>query len=641
MRQLLLLSASLLIVGAAPSEAQCTDGTPKPCVRLQRLAAAPRAVPSPEVRARRFLLLPFRNVTRGAAQEWLVAGAPLMLGEALGQFGDLTVIPEERLLAARRRLALPVDVAPDATQLRRLADETDGWTAISGNVFASGGKLRISVQAMDVPTSRVIRRGETEVAADADVRDAFNRLTVSLLEGSGVRGVAPDLAALTTRSVDAYRLYVQGIEFNNRSAYRQAQSAFAEAVKLDSTFALAWARLSIVSAGADFYSLFTPGSRAYRAIEQSARLASRLPPRQAGLVRSYQSFFRGQMRRARAIAGSLATSDRDDLDAREWLANLELMASIVDTASATPRLSSSMNKAITLARDVLERDPGRRTLYQVPAMAFGTGAGLWWGALPAWRHEYGSFAATMMTTPDHFFVPVLRDTLDGMLDRDFAALPPIEQARLRRRSADAAMEWIERWRSSGPADADAHLWASRISELRGDAPRALKELKVAEQLGIESTIENVVGRRVALLVGAREYAAAAVLADSLLASGALKGAAFDRSLDRRRSYSVAALLLGRRWTSAAALGEVMAASQVLKPACATLANELRKRPQFGGPAASDIVAPGIRRAIADTVTAHAGEARSVPGLAPCVDRLSTLIATDSVAVRPRSASPTF
>jgi TolB-like protein len=182
---------------------QCPEGTPPPCSGQRQVARA--APPPPNVRARRFMLLPFRNVTRTPAHDWLIAGAPLMLGEALGQFSDLTVVPEQRLTAAMRRLSLAPDVLPDATQQRQLADETGGWTAITGNVIASGDRLRITAQAFDVATALVTTTARTEVAANADIRKAFDSLTVQLLQGAGVGGATSDLAALTTKSVDAYR----------------------------------------------------------------------------------------------------------------------------------------------------------------------------------------------------------------------------------------------------------------------------------------------------------------------------------------------------------------------------------------------------------------------------------------------------
>src|SRR5438874_7960892 len=95
----------LVALGVAPwsaVQAQCPDGRPVTTCAAGRAPATKPAPPPRTVRARRMMLLPFRNVTRGAANEWLVSGVPLMLGQALGQFTDLMVVPDQRLIAAMR-----------------------------------------------------------------------------------------------------------------------------------------------------------------------------------------------------------------------------------------------------------------------------------------------------------------------------------------------------------------------------------------------------------------------------------------------------------------------------------------------------------------------------------------------------------
>src|SRR5205809_4503949 len=165
------LAATLLIVSlCAPAamRAQCPDGSPPPCSQRATRSVA-RTPPPQKERARKLILLPFRNVTRKAEQEWLVTGAPLMLAQVLGQFRELEIVPAERLQAAMRAIGIRSDSVPDASQLHRLADETGGWTAITGNIFATANGIRVNAQAIDIPTSRVTVRAETEAPNESDV----------------------------------------------------------------------------------------------------------------------------------------------------------------------------------------------------------------------------------------------------------------------------------------------------------------------------------------------------------------------------------------------------------------------------------------------------------------------------------------
>ena len=162
----------LLILCAATLGAQCPDGTPPPC------AARPQArlalqIPSPEARARRFLVLPFRNVTKQTQQEWLVEGSTTMLADALGQWEGVTVVPDEKLYPALKRAGIAPGSVIAVTQVRRLSEETGGWTAVSGEVVATGGRVRITARAWDVITNRELVRASSEVTAGGDVRVAF------------------------------------------------------------------------------------------------------------------------------------------------------------------------------------------------------------------------------------------------------------------------------------------------------------------------------------------------------------------------------------------------------------------------------------------------------------------------------------
>ena len=618
------LSFAALLLASRQAAAQCPDGTPPPCATPRRIVPIGRTVPAPDARARRFLLLPFRNVTRIAAQDWLVTGAPLMLGESLGQFHDLTVVSEEKLTAARRRLAIRGDSMPDATQLRRLAEETDGWTAISGNVYAAGPRLRIEVQATDVQSARVITRAKAEVAIDADVRQAFDSLTVLLVAPTGVRGMRADLTALTTQSADAYRAYVRGIEMLQRSAFHRATQAFTEAVSRDSAFAMAWARLAYSTTNSNPLILFDAASPVARALEQSVRLGARLPSRQLALVRAMQNYTRGQMRLARTTLDSLIATDRDDLDARELLALWMPSDLDLDTGTGPPRMASSMNRAVQLARDVLDRDPGRRNVYSVFATAYATAGGWFFGARMGLRGEFPSFGAIylrLLEGADAAFVPVLRDSIVLVPVADFMRLPAAERVRLRHRSAEAGMEWVERWLVAGPQNAEAHLWASRLAELRGDAPRALREFTIAESLGVESAWENGPERRLLLLVRAEQTAAAATLADSLVRTGALRTRRLGAArFDHGRGYTVAAYLLTGRWADAGGLVASLGGGS----ACLGVINDISTP-------TGEVSGPALR-AMSDSVARHLMAVAAVAPLAPCLGNL-VLLVNDSTAGR--------
>ena len=320
MMRALLFAAAGLACQAVPLVAQCPDGTPPPCEVSARQGVARRAPPPAPERGRSFLVLPFRNLTRSPEQQWMVEGSPTLLGDALSQWKEVSVVPSRRLFSALRRHALTTGEVMDETRVRRVAEETGGWTVVEGDVLATGGKVRVRAQAYDAVTGTVLVAAAEEVPAD-DVLAAYERLAGQLLKTAGLTAPGAALAAGTTRSLDAYKAYLRGIAHTNRSEFRQAGDAFLEAVRLDSSFAQAWARAAevpLMSFGVLTDTAY-PGQH-YAA--RAAALAARLPERDRQLVQVIDAFYAGQFGAARATLERLVAADSNDLDALRWLSQL-------------------------------------------------------------------------------------------------------------------------------------------------------------------------------------------------------------------------------------------------------------------------------------------------------------------------------
>src|SRR5256884_1830111 len=159
---------SALVVRSAGS--QCPDGPAPPCSRGAPGAAATSPPPAERDRARTFLILRFRNLSRIAAYQWLVEASPTMLADALGQWTELTVVPDERLYPALRRHELHPGDVMDLASLRRVAAETGGWTAVTGEIIVTGERLQVSARAYDVVTRRQVARTTLEGRARDDGR---------------------------------------------------------------------------------------------------------------------------------------------------------------------------------------------------------------------------------------------------------------------------------------------------------------------------------------------------------------------------------------------------------------------------------------------------------------------------------------
>lgn len=601
-----MLIAAAVATLADAAGAQCPDGSPPPCGR--RVAAT---APAPAQRTRHLMFLPFRNVTRRAEHDWLTTGAPLMLGQVLGQFRDLHVVTEEQLSAARRRLRIRADSTPDVAQMRHLAEETGGWTAITGTIISTGARLRIGVVATDVPSGRALVRAERDVDPTEDVRVAFDALALRVLEPSGVAPGGVSLTALTTTSIDAYRAYVRGLSHYHAAESRNAVTAFEQAVRLDTSFALAWSALALSSVSArGFQDMMDPRSILFRAIERASRSLPQLPPADAALIRMLVLFTRAQLDATRTLADSAIAAAPDNIALLEIAASFAGMGTFLGRSTA--QMTADANRAVVLARRVIELDPGRRMVHSLPIMIYGLTGGLFWGMSWADSRPFTSLPFMLLAVtnqPQATYVPLLRDSIVLVPLDSFAALPDSVQRALRRPGADRAMQWVEEWLVAGADDAEAHLWAARIAELQGDYRRSLREFEIADSIGIQTAIENTHGRRLSSLVLTQQHRRARALADSLLTTGAMAPPPIIPSVDRRWQYGAAALLLSADFEAAGRLALIIQKSRGHERACESLGREVAAlRPPVPRP---------VRAAIMDTVRAHLEEFRRVPALASC------------------------
>ena len=517
---------ALVLSLAAPAlrAQQCPDGSAPPCAGARARPAARVTPPGAAERGRRFLVLPFRNVTRGADQDWLVEGSTAILGEALGRWQGVSVVSDERLYPALRRAGITPGSVADASRVRRVAEETGGWTAVTGDVYAIAGKVRVSARGFDVVTGREVVRAASEVPATADVRLAYDTVGTRLLRAAGLDSGAADVGDATTRSLDAFRAYTRGLAHQRRAELRSAQEAFREAVRLDSAFALAWARLSEVTLGMDPTSILNPASPAAGYLARAVALSSRLPNRHRQLVLSSDATMRVQFADARRILQGLLAADSNDVDALLQMVGLELSDVVLVAVPGGLRPRGSAQTAVRLAQRVVELDPSRHSVYTLLAglyaragmpgregMAFGI------DRAPASFAEY----IQLVQQPAHLrtYAAVLSDTLGLVPAESLAAIPNEARESSRARARSIARTWAQRWVAVAPGEATGRQLYSELLAIDGEYAEALRELTVAESLGVQIPNWAPRARRLLFLAKAGRLAEADRIADSLAAGG--------------------------------------------------------------------------------------------------------------------------
>ncbi len=296
------------------------------------------------------LILPFTNLQRAEASEWLRDGSVSMLALAMGQWRELSVVTHERLHDLLQRRGVLANTPLGLGQARQLARDAGVTTVVLGEYTSLGDSLQFVARAYDVASGTRLEEATASGPTASDVRPMFDRLAGSLLAISNTttpRTRLP-LAAQTTGSLTAYRLYLQGVEALSAWSLSEAETAFRSAVAIDSTFGLAYFKLALTR-GWRFGASDPDG---LRAINLAVRFGDRLPARDRQKIEAHQAMAENDLARSKKIYGELVVADSTDPDAWYGLGDAWFHSDEgIDRAPAMTHSLAAFRRAIALDPD--------------------------------------------------------------------------------------------------------------------------------------------------------------------------------------------------------------------------------------------------------------------------------------------------
>jgi len=179
-----------------------------------------------------------------------------LLTADLSESDYVQVVSSQRLYDVARQLGLEGTEQVSLDNATAIAQEVAARWVLFVHLAADRGQRRLTTQLADVASGEVIASQSAGADTSAPVFSLVDDLTVQLKTDLGLPPDAlserdPKVAEVTSHSVKAYEYYLKGVEFANRYYFDDARDCFYKAVKLDSTFAMAYYYLS-KQASADF-----------------------------------------------------------------------------------------------------------------------------------------------------------------------------------------------------------------------------------------------------------------------------------------------------------------------------------------------------------------------------------------------------
>jgi tetratricopeptide (TPR) repeat protein len=188
-------------------------------------------------------VLPFRDRTGSADMAWLSEGVPSMLLTSLAQTEGLDVVSSSRVEQIVAELGEETLQDLDAGALAEFARRSGAGAVVVGNLYYTGTEYRFEVQVEDVAGGRVI---DAHSVNGPFVFDLVDQLAAQIVAGLQLENAAPadSIAEVMSDSLDAWRLYDEGMRARANLRYGDAVRSFEAAIAADPDFVMAHYQLA-------------------------------------------------------------------------------------------------------------------------------------------------------------------------------------------------------------------------------------------------------------------------------------------------------------------------------------------------------------------------------------------------------------
>jgi TolB-like protein/class 3 adenylate cyclase/Flp pilus assembly protein TadD len=350
-RPVVVITALLLLLGLAAGYWLITHRPTK------SMSSSVTAGTTPSIAEKSIAVLPLDNLSEEKANAFFADGIQEELLSSLAKIKDLKVISRTSVMQYKTGIT---------RNLKEIAQQLGVSNVIEGSVRRSGNHIRVSVQLIDALTDRHIWVQDYDRTL-VDSLALQGELATEIAAGVGATLSPQEKArveAKPTNNTAAYDAYLRGRAFAagdpfDKPTVEGAIHSYQEAVKLDPTFVLAWARLSSVQSNS-YWTGLDPSPARLAAAKDSLDRARALDPNlpETHLALGYYRYY-GE----RDFAGALAEFQ---LAEKNLPNNVDVLAAM----GLIQRRLGHWDQAIVGLRRAIELDPRNINAYNALAVTY-------------------------------------------------------------------------------------------------------------------------------------------------------------------------------------------------------------------------------------------------------------------------------
>src|SRR5688572_27024071 len=195
------------------------------------------------------LVADFVNTTGDAVFDDALRGA---VAVQLQQSPFLTLMPDLRIQRTMRMMQRPPDEAVVAETAREVCQRAGAKATIEGSIAPIGSNYVISLGVHNCQTGESLARQQVQAANKEEVLAKLGEAVLALRENLGeslasIQKYDVPVAEATTNSLEALKAYGQGLRVRATRSDEASIPLFRNAVEKDPNFALAYAKLGVVT----------------------------------------------------------------------------------------------------------------------------------------------------------------------------------------------------------------------------------------------------------------------------------------------------------------------------------------------------------------------------------------------------------
>ena len=217
-----------------------------------------------------------------------------MLISNLSRCKQINVMSSQHLFDILKRMGKEDVETIDRSVATDVAASARAQTMLLGSIYKIGGTLNINAQLCDVQTGSVIGPAQVQGGQVEDIYQMVNQMTEDVIQLMGVSRPADSqplkINDVTTYSFEAYKHYQKGLEHTWRWNWQDGRNEFREAVRIDTTFAMAHYLLAFSTGVFKVANPLSDFSSERKHMRLANKYSQKATDRERGIINTYSSF---------------------------------------------------------------------------------------------------------------------------------------------------------------------------------------------------------------------------------------------------------------------------------------------------------------------------------------------------------------